>query len=216
MKEIAKSVTPPIVWQAVTRFKKLILPPPPPQLFEGDNSLFKSVLRSTKLYGEYGCGASTNWVLANTTADVRSVDTSRQWIDKVLSDLDADTLRRASIYHVDLGEVGKWGRPRSYENRHHFHRYTDWIWEHGNRPDTILIDGRFRVCCFLTCLRYADEGARLIFDDYTNRPHYHIVEKFVPREDACGRQCVFIVPKRELIDCSDLELEIKAFRHVMD
>ena len=141
MKKIARSLTPPIVWRTGTRIKNVLLPPPPPQLFGGDNSLFKSVLSSTKLYGEYGCGASTNWVLDNTTAEVRSVDTSKQWIAQVLIHLDADTLSRATFYHADLGELGSWGRPRSYENRHHFHRYTDWIWEGGFKLEVQRVCG---------------------------------------------------------------------------
>jgi hypothetical protein len=220
MKEIAKSITPPILWNAAARIKHFLgpepPPEPPPELFGGDNSLFKSVLATTRLYGEYGCGASTNWVLANTAADVRSVDTSKEWIDEVLGHLDADALGRISIFHADLGEVGCWGRPQSYEKRHLFDRYTDWIWEHENLPDTVLIDGRFRVCCFLTCLKYARAGTRLIFDDYMDRPYYHIVEKFLPRADTCGRQCLFIAPDSALIDYSEVELEISKFRHVMD
>ncbi len=213
IKQIVKAVTPPVLLWGARKFRK---PSPPSTLFDGENALFKSVLRTTQLYGEYGCGASTKWVLANTGAEVRSVDTSKQWVDNVISQIETGNLKRLAIHLVDLGEIGGWGRPTSYERRTDFPRYTDWIWEHTSKPDTVLIDGRFRVCSFLTSLKFADEGARLIFDDYTNRPCYHIVEKFVRREDVCGRQCLFIVPKSGEIDYDDLEAEIRNFRHVMD
>ena len=32
--------------------------------------------------------------------------------------------------------------------------------------DCVLVDGRFRVCCFLTSLKNAEQGTRIIFDDY--------------------------------------------------
>ena len=43
-------------------------------LFDGDDSLFKDVLKTSKIFGEYGCGSSTEWVLKNTNADIVSVD----------------------------------------------------------------------------------------------------------------------------------------------
>jgi len=42
----------------------------------------------------------------------------------------------------------------------------------------------------------AEEGSVIIFDDYTNRPYYHVVEEIVSRFDECGRQAVFKVPKQ--------------------
>ena len=33
-------------------------------------------------------------------------------------------------------------------------------------PDLILIDGRFRVCCFLSSLKYGNVGTKILFDDY--------------------------------------------------
>jgi len=41
-------------------------------------------------------------------------------------------------------------------------------------------------------LKFADAGTRILFDDYTNRPQYHIAENYVPRVRVCGRQCLFV------------------------
>ena len=215
IKKVIKGLTP---YGVVRLVEKLQEPPPPPPstLFDGDDALFKSILVNTQLYGEFGCGASTKWVLSNTNAEVLAVDTSKHWIEEVTMALDAESERRARFLHVDLGELGDWGRPKSYEKTSHFPMYTDWLWNQPRKPDTVLIDGRFRVCSFLTSLKYADEGTNIIFDDYTDRPHYHVVEKFLPRESACGRQCLFKVPSRSQIDFEDLESEIRNFRYVMD
>ena len=187
----------------------------PDVLFDGDDSLFKKVLKHADLYGEYGCGKSTKWVLNNTTLNLCAVDTSKLWVDEVLADNAANNARLA-IKYIDLGEVGNWGRPISYSKRQSFNEYTDWLWKQSEKPSVVLVDGRFRVCCFLTCLKYADEGTQIIFDDYTNRPYYHIIEKYIDRAEECGRQCLFIVPSREKIDFDDLEKDINSFRHVMD
>ena len=55
------------------------------KLFDGDDSLFKDLLKNSKNYGEYGCGLSTEWVLNNTNANILSVDSSKEWIDKISS-----------------------------------------------------------------------------------------------------------------------------------
>lgn len=210
--KIIKACTPPVVFRCVQNFRT---PSQALKLFDGDDALFRSILLNTRLYGEYGCGNSTKWVLANTAADVIAVDSSKDWIEKIEYHFDANVLQRAKLVHVDLGELGQWGIPMSYEKRADFPQYTDTIWEQASKPDTVLIDGRFRVCSFLTSLKYANEGTSLIFDDYVPRPRYHIIEKFVKREDTCGRQCLFIVPKKSDIDLDELDIEIANFRHVM-
>tara|TARA_A100001011_G_C14274613_1_gene828583 strand:- start:422 stop:997 length:576 start_codon:yes stop_codon:yes gene_type:complete len=184
-------------------------------LFDGDESLFKKSLFLSRIYGEYGCGSSTSWVLSNCYAIVYSVDTSVKWV-KDISLKNIQYKSKLNLKHIDLGDVGKWGRPINYSKRHKFINYTNWIWEQRKKPDTVLIDGRFRVCCFLTSLMLADEGTKIIFDDYINRPSYHIIENYVKREETFGRQCLFLVPKKDKLDIEKLEIDIKNFRYVMD
>ena len=120
-------------------------------LFDGDDSLFKDVLKTSKIFGEYGCGSSTEWVLKNTNADIVSVDSSRDWVDKISSG-NAAYKKRLKLKYIDLGEVENWGRPVGYEKSYNFINYFNWIWNQDILPDTVLIDGRFRVCCFLTSM----------------------------------------------------------------
>ena len=51
-------------------------------LFNGDDFLFKKSIEDIKIYGEYGCGQSSTWMLKNTSSLVISVDTSKEWVDK--------------------------------------------------------------------------------------------------------------------------------------
>ena len=184
-------------------------------LFDGDDSLFKDVLKTSKIFGEYGCGSSTEWVLKNTNANILSVDSSRNWVDKISSG-NAAYNKRIKLKHIDLGEVENWGRPISYEKSYNFINYFNWIWNQDILPDTVLIDGRFRVCCFLTSLKYANENTKIIFDDYNNRPYYHVVEKFIKKEQTFGRQALFIVKNKNDINIDLLNIEINNFHYVMD
>ena len=117
---------------------------------------------------------------------------------------------------ADLGVVKAWGRPAGYDLEENFSVYTDWIWLHNEKPDVVLVDGRFRVCSFLTSLLQAESGTKIIFDDYVNRQHYHFVERFISPVAFFGRQALFIVPPKQLLKVDDLVDSINKFRYVFD
>jgi hypothetical protein len=95
---------------------------------------------------------------------------------------------------IDLGELGDWGYPSTYHHR--FRNYVHSPLQHSPvKPDLVLIDGRFRVACFLHSLLTAEAGTPILFDDYTNRPYYHLVEEFCPIEQTEGRQALFRLPE---------------------
>ena len=161
-------------------------------LFDGDDFLFKRYVKKCNIYFEYGVGDSTTWVLENTSSRIISVDTDKKWINKV--DISKNK-KRIDINWIDLGEIENWGRPKTYEYRRHFIDYISNVWTFDLKADVILIDGRFRVACFLYSLINAKVGSFIIFDDYINRPHYHVIEEILEVYENCGRQVVFKVPK---------------------
>lgn len=208
---IFRSILPPIIFQPIVYFfaKDKVT------LFDGKNNsrLFQRLLATSEIYAEYGCGLSTQYVLDNTTIPVLSVDSSNEWVELVK--IRSKNSQRLNIHCADVGEVGDWGRPISYQKRANFHEYTDWVWEQSITPDTVLIDGRFRVACFLTCLLKAPKGTKIIFDDYTNRPEYHLVEEFLYVKETCGRQALFITDT-QIEDQTKISTLLEQFRYVMD
>ena len=120
---------------------------------------------------------------------------------------------RLNVKWIDVGDVADWGYPISFEKKQNFVKYANWFWNLGLKPDLVVIDGRFRILCFLTTIKFATTGTKIIFDDYTNRPFYHIVEEFLKIKDTCGRQALFEVDKRskKLID----ESVISEFKNVI-
>ena len=168
-------------------------------LFENNDTLFKKYLMKSYVFAEYGCGQSTYWVLKNTTAQILSVDTSIDWIKTIKQSKVYDE-QKIKLKYIDVGKVENWGFPIDYSKRDSFIDYTNWVWKQNLIPDTVLIDGRFRVCCFFTCLKFAKEGTIIIFDDYFDRPYYHIVEKYLKVHQKCGRQAIFIIFNNESFD----------------
>lgn len=214
-KKILISLTPPIVFYLLRKAKKAFLNTKnTDSLFDGDDKLFKRTISKNSIYAEYGCGASTIWVAKNVGCEILSVDSSSEWISKVKNECIAYS--KLTLHLADVGEVGDWGTPVGYMRADNFNEYTDWIWTNNQKPSVILIDGRFRVCCFLTCILNAESGTKILFDDYTNRPQYHYVEKYIKPIETCGRQALFIVLKKEIFNVNDLTDSIDKFRFVFD
>ena len=92
--------------------------------------------------------------------------------------------------------------------------YISNVWTFNLKADVILIDGRFRVASFLFSLINAKEGSIIIFDDYTDRSHYHVVEEILEVYKKCGRQVVFKVPK--VFNKHLAEELLQKFIYVMD
>ena len=180
-------------------------------LFDGDDYLFKQYLTNCKIYFEYGVGQSTIWVLENTECIIISVDTDKNWINKVSL---PKYKKRIKINWINLGDLGNWGRPKTYKYRNKFFDYIKNVWEFNIKADVILIDGRFRVASFLYSLINAKEGSIIIFDDYTDRPYYHIVEEVLDVYENYGRQAIFKVPS--VFNKKLAEELLKKFIYVMD
>ena len=161
-------------------------------LFDGDDDLFKQYLINCNYYFEYGVGVSTRWVLENTNSMIISVDTDKTWINTIdVSNIGS----RIKLNWVNLGDLENWGRPKSYQYRDQFIDYISNVWRFNKKADVILIDGRFRVACFLYSLLNAKTDSLIIFDDYNNRPYYHVIEEIISTYKICGRQAIFKVPK---------------------
>lgn len=174
---------------------------------------FQEKIRSSKCFLEYGCGGST--VFACNTPGVEiviSCESDEKWSNKIIGMLKDKTIN-VHVHHADIGEVGAWGKPKKIQGPEVNMRYIDGPWkiaqENDYRPDLVLIDGRFRVASFLSSIMYAELGSIILFDDYKDRDHYHVVEQYCPIESRYGRMAVFKLDVRS--DPDELSDRIKAY-----
>lgn len=163
------------------------------QLLFSGNVLFPKMLAGAKTYAEFGMGASSKWVDTHTNAEIHAVDTAKEWVDEVRK---ATHRPGHSFHHVDLGRVREWGYPISYENRDRFPDYLNGPFQTVGQPDCVLIDGRFRVACFAHTIMMCAPGTPVLFDDYLNRPFYHVVEEISLPVETDHFQALFEVPKQ--------------------
>ncbi len=172
---------------------------------------FDALLDKATIYLEYGSGGSTVYAAKQkpNISTIISIDTDAQWVENVRLNL-AGAGDRISLNHANVGPVVEWGRPRDRSAIDSYHLYATKPWEEARRldvePDLIMVDGRFRVACFLYSLVCARQGATLVLDDYIGRDHYKIVEEFCPLVDVVERTGVFTVHKTY-----DLPLLMKQF-----
>ena len=183
-------------------------------LFDGDDALFKELLKDTNIYFEYGCGKSTEFVFKHTKASIYAVDTSLEWVKKLEGLTNTDASGRLNLNWIDVGRVADWGTPTSFERPANFKVYAEFMWLKEISPDLVLIDGRFRVFCFLTTVKLAPVGTKILFDDYINRPLYHVVEEFCEKIETCGRQALFEVSQSAKKKVTDETLT--TFQNVID
>ena len=208
IKSLLNNILPPLIikiWKLLIQtFKK-------ESLFDGDSQLFVDSIINAKVYGEYGCGESTIYVVNNYNCEVMSVDSSKEWKNNVLKKCKDKS--KLKLHYSDIGTIGAWGYPINYNKSENFSDYTDWLWQQDAQPDVVLIDGRFRVCCFLTSLLNAKPGTKIIFDDY-QREEYHFVERFIQPVNVNKRQALFIIKEMTKPNIDEIKSAINQFRYV--
>lgn len=133
----------------------------------GEKELFYSYLLNATNYAEFGSGGSTVW--ANnipTIKSIISVESDKEFAEKIQKQCP-----RAQVRWIDVGPTRGFGHPKDNTFQDRWHLYSDQ--DIGN-PDTILIDGRWRVACALrVAVKYPHSV--VLIHDFWNRPEYHCI-----------------------------------------
>lgn len=199
MKKIIRLFVPPFIWLALSNIKDFLFhrhEKKDDYIFDGQGDLFVKSLTNVSRYAEYGVGRSTLWVHKNTNAIIKSVDTSNDWINVIKSKIGNDPANRVTFQYFDVGPLSDWGRPKDFSKKENFLPYINSIWDNPDfLPQLVLIDGRFRIACFLNALLKGEPGTVIIFDDYKQRPEYHVVEEILKPTQRFGRQALFVIPE---------------------
>ncbi|MBP1627523.1 MAG: hypothetical protein H6Q00_1998 [Holophagaceae bacterium] len=169
----------------------------PIQMSPAEVELFTESLRGVRRYFEYGTGGSTTLafrLLQEAQADpaIYGVDTSAAWIELVSGTLDHHD--QVHLEHIDLGPVGDWGYPVNRRPRPiAWRRYPTAI-RKVPQPETlnlVLIDGRFRVACFIQALLACATGTTILVHDYRDRPGYQVMESWAEKVRSVESLAVF-------------------------
>jgi protein O-GlcNAc transferase len=164
----------------------------------GDNDVFL----------EFGSGYST-LVLGRRVKTFYSFETDLGYIRKVRPLL--GRLSNVKLVHLDIGETREWGYPTHMHPQlgtvvaQEFSRIAIDIQGGSSRVFT-LVDGRWRVLCFLLAHQYMLEqeiDGAIYFDDFVDRPHYHAVLNLKGVDHFSGRAAVFKYKRGENVHRKD-------------
>ena len=173
--------------------------PSEPEFDELSKPKFIDLLRRSEFYLEYGSGGST-LLAARIQKRFISVDTDPWFLRSVrraIGTLAADQ----KLIHADIGLTGPWGKPMrdtglSASRLAKWRSYAATPWQdiaNDDAPDLVLVDGRFRVSTTLLCCQklYKNPEARILVDDYAERPEYSVIERHADLIDMVGRMAIF-------------------------
>jgi hypothetical protein len=181
---------------------------------EEEAAHLRHVYADSRVILEYGSGGSTKLAASMPNKLIMSVESDQQWARKMREEL-AGEVSPAILHYVNIGPVGRWGRPVSDVKWRRFHTYPISVWDQPwfRQPDTVLIDGRFRTACFAAVLLKTKKPVRILFDDYGVREKYRIVETIMRPDRLIGRMAEFSVGKRAYSQ-SDISVLISQFFEV--
>jgi hypothetical protein len=165
-----------------------------------ETAAWRQYLDGCEVYLEYGCGGSTMLAGELGVRTIYSVDSDPGWAAGVRKAFDRRFANRGQtlqLTHVDVGPTREWGFPTDRSHAYTWPSYavTPWrlLTKNHQSPTVVLVDGRFRVACFLLSLIAAKPGTIILIDDYLDRPQYHVVERHCARVTTHGRLAVFRV-----------------------
>jgi hypothetical protein len=143
-----------------------------------NNNFFKKELKKSKLYLEFGSGCSTLYA-AKIKKEFISIETDINFFNFMRLKLNNPGLR-----YFDIGTTYIYSIPYFFNKKKIFN-YSESIFKEletkKKYPDLILIDGRYRVLISLQAhifMSKIKKKIKIIIDDYPQRYHYHVLEKF--------------------------------------
>ena len=165
-----------------------------PRMTDRELALYTALLAGARTVVEYGTGGSTLLALGAGVPRLVSVESDLGWIGMlraVPAIAEAEHQGRLTFVHVDIGQVGKWGKPVDSSGAARYGAYASAPWSHCDAPDVVFVDGRFRVACALEAVLRSDGRTTIAFHDFWKRAQYHVVFPFVDCIDRVDSLAVF-------------------------
>lgn len=166
---------------------------------------------------EYGSGGSTMLAAAMPGKTIFSVESDVNWAASMAARFQKNPPQAHVVLHpVDIGPTGPWGKPVDHSGWKSYHHYPLSVWDRTDfqHPDLILIDGRFRVACFITAALRISKPVIVLWDDYSVRRAYQEVERVIRPAAMYGRMAKFELEPMKLSNL-DLSWIMKQYTRIL-
>jgi len=169
-----------------------------------DKILFYKYLDKATHYMEFGSGGSTYQAsIRDNIKSICTVESDLEWAKKLQAKITHPSIQ---YNFIDIQTLpNSWGHPGKSCSKGDMKKYSDV--KVPSETDLILIDGRFRVACCLKLIGQINNDCIVVFDDFLNRPHYHVIlDYFTILEQTENKSLVVLqwkvgsVPSLELIN----------------
>lgn len=152
-----------------------------PHLSKNDKKMFYKYLDKINVYFEYGSGGSTYQTsIKKNIKTIYSVESDITWQNKLKELITTPNINY--IFNEMDTQPNIWGMPgknaTDIQKINYSNQITKLSKEEQDSIDLVFIDGRFRVACCLKCYNIIKDNCLIAFDDFLNRPQYHIVLKY--------------------------------------
>lgn len=172
-----------------------------PHLSNNDKNLFYKYLDNINVYFEFGSGGSTYQASIRNIKTIYSVESDITWHKQI-----KQTIKNPNINYIynEMNTIpNTWGNPgknaTNIQKINYSNQITKLSIEEQNSIDLVLIDGRFRVACCLKCYDIIKDNCLIAFDDFLNRPQYHVVlEYFDIIENTKDNRMVILKKKKNV------------------
>ena len=155
-----------------------------------ETAFLRRRLRRARRYLEFGGGGSTLLALAGNVPLVMTVESDAR-LAGYLESLATPSASKFICQVPQIDEISAWGFPVHEGDFTELGRAYALAADGFSEFDTILIDGRFRVACALAVAANITTKTTLMVDDYGDREHYKVLERFLGRPRMKGRLAVF-------------------------
>jgi glycosyltransferase involved in cell wall biosynthesis len=163
-----------------------------PAMSPTEIALLKAILRCSSNHVEFGSGGSTVVASQLVSGSIVSIESSSEWVERVTAACRRIGGLEPTILLANIGPIKELGYPRGAEHRHLWNQYHTSVWDrYPLIGDTYLVDGRFRVACFLQILLHCHSNALILVHDFAGRPEYHVVRGFASEIARVDQLSVF-------------------------
>jgi len=173
-----------------------------PLLTKNDLTMFYKYLDKATTYFEYGAGGSTYQAnIRNNITKIYAVDSDSEWVNRLQQQIKSDKL---TLIYNDLNTIpNTYGHPGAYctyiQKVNYSNQMRALTMDEQKQIDLVFIDGRFRVACCLKCFDIIEPGCIILFDDFLNRPEYHVVLNYYDIIDKTSDERMVALRKKESI-----------------
>ena len=185
---------------------------------DGELEVLHKYLGQASHYLEFGSGDSTlHAARTPTIKHIDSVESSHQYIDENLKTQpeiqQAMADKRIDFHIIDIGETQNWGYPKDDSKKHLWPNYSLSVFTQHSQHDLVLIDGRFRVACALSCLLNTPQDCTIMIHDFWNRTKFYLLLQFFDVQCEVDKLGVF--RKKSHLNQDKIKRLLKKYQYIV-